>query len=235
MIHRIFAFLAVLSASAVAQVSMADVTAAAQAAPAAPAAPAAEVPAARPDTSLGRPPGMAVDFSAVLQVEEPEKIADLVVARAESLGGWFSSRGKTALQLRIPVAAADSFLSGLASLGVLLDRSLTSTSLEASLDEANSRLKARKATLRDYYAMLKESGDSTVFTIQREIAELQAEIERTQGTVLNLKDRMAYARATIHFRFQERGAPLATGKSRFRWLNRLGLPEMLGRFRHGPD
>lgn len=212
MILRLFACLALLSAPAAAQDNVAI-----------------------RDTAAGRPQGMAVDFSAVLQIEEPEKIAGVVVARAESLGGWFTSRSKTALQLRIPVAAADSFLQGLASLGVLLDRSLTSTSLEASLDETLSRLKARKATLRDYYAMLKESSDSTVFTIQREIAEMQAEIEKTQGMVQNLEDRMAYARATIHFRFQERGAPLATGKSRFQWLNGLGLPEMLGRFRDGTD
>ena len=41
---------------------------------------------------------------------------------------------------------------------------------------------------------------------------------------------MAFAEVTVHFKFQERGAPLTIGKSRFPWLNRLDLPAMMGRF-----
>jgi hypothetical protein len=185
-----------------------------------------------PDSVSGRPQGLAVTFSAVLQVEEPEKIAALVIARAESLGGWFSSRSQASLELRIPTRNADGFFESLASLGVLLDRHLSTQSLDGERDDLLHRLKARKATLQDYFAMLKESGDSTVFTIQSEVIELQADIERTEALILKSEDRMAYARATLNFRFQDRGAPLATGNSRFPWLNELGLPNLRERFRY---
>ena len=185
------------------------------------------------DSTGGPPVGLAITFSAVLQVEEQEKAAAMAIARAESLGGWFSRRAKTTVELRIPSARADSFIRGLGDLGILIDRNLSTHNLVGERDELASRLRARKATLKDYYAMLKVSGDSTVFTIQNEIVGLQAEIEGTTGQINKLEDRMAFARLAVHFRFQERGAPIATGKSRFKWLNRLDLPNLMRRFEYG--
>src|SRR5690606_28950012 len=116
-------------------------------------APAVSAPG-RTDTATARPPGMALDFSAVLQVEEADKVSSRIIARAESLGGWFSQRGKTTVRLRIPTAAADGFIRSLSGHGTLLDRNLSTQSLEGERDELLSRLKARKATLTDYYALL---------------------------------------------------------------------------------
>jgi hypothetical protein len=174
--------------------------------------------------------GVGIVFSCVLQVEESEKAAAQVIARAESLGGWFTRRAKEMLELRVPSALADSFIGGLSTLGVPLDRNLSTQGLDGERDELASRLKARRAILQDYYAMLKESGDSTIFTIQSEIVNLQSEIEQTAGQIQKLESRMAFAEITVYFRFQERGAPLTTGKSRFGWLNILDLPTMMERF-----
>jgi hypothetical protein len=182
------------------------------------------------DSVSGRPPGMAVTFSAVLQVEEPDKAADALVDKAEGLGGWFLRRTKGLVELRIPSALADSFIQGLDSLGILLDRGLHTENLEGEREELESRLKARKAVLSDYYAMLKESSDSTIFTIQNEIINLQGEIDRTTGRIQKIEDRMAMAQITVSFTFQQRGAPLTTGQSRFPWLNRLELPALMERF-----
>jgi hypothetical protein len=185
-----------------------------------------------PPDSAGRPPGVAIVFSCVLQVEESELAAKTLIARAESVGGWFTRRSKAEVQLRIPAAQADSFIAGLAAIGVPMDRNLSTESLEGQRGELSSRLKARRAMLQDYYAMLKESGDSTVFTIQSEIVDLQTEIERTVGEIGKLEERMAYANLTVAFRFFERGAPLTTGQSRFRWLNQLDLPTLMGRYEY---
>lgn len=181
-------------------------------------------------SASGRFQGVSIVFSCVLQVEESEKAAAQVIARAESIGGWFTRRAKSTVELRIPSAEADSFIGQLGSLGVPVDRNLSTQSLEGERDELVYRLKARRAILQDYYAMLKESGDSTIFTIQSEIVTLQSEIEESVGQIQKLEERMAFAEVTVHFRFQERGAPLTTGQSRFGWLNRLDLPSLMGRF-----
>lgn len=183
-----------------------------------------------PPDSAGRPPGVAIVFSCVLQVEESELAAKTLIAKAESAGGWFTRRAKSEVHLLIPAVHADSFIAGLAAIGVPMDRNLSTESLEGRRGELLSRLKARRAMLQDYYAMLKESGDSTVFTIQSEIVNLQTEIEQTSGEIGKLEQRMALADMTIRFRFFERGAPLTTGQSRFRWLNRLDLPTLMDRY-----
>jgi hypothetical protein len=193
------------------------------------AAPTAPAPLSPPD-SAGRPPGVAIVFSCVLQVEESGLAAKTLIARAESLGGWFTRRAKDEVQLRIPAPRADSFIAGLAAIGVPMDRNLSTESLESRRGELSSRLKARRAMLQDYYAMLKASSDSTVFTIQTEIVDLQTEIERTAGEIGKLEERMAFAEVTVRFRFFERGAPLTTGQSRFLWLNRLDLPTLMRRY-----
>jgi hypothetical protein len=194
------------------------------------AAPVGTNPETATDTGAGVLEGLAITFSCVLQVEENEKAALQVIARAESLGGWFTRRAKTTLELRVPAANADSLIDHLSGIGVPMDRSLSTQSLEGERNELTMRLKARRAILQDYYAMLGESSDSTIFTIQGEIVKLQGEIEQTAGEILKLEDRMAFAVITVHFRFQERGAPLTTGHSRFKWLNRLDLPALMGRF-----
>ena len=117
-----------------------------------------------------------------------------------------------------------------APLSAVVDRSLATENLEGERVELLSRLKARKAMLQDYYAMLKESSDSTVFTIQSEIVALQTEIEQTAASIHKLEDSMANAKVTVNFRFQERLAPITTGASRFRWLNRLDIPSLRERF-----
>jgi hypothetical protein len=187
-------------------------------------------PPLSPPDSAGRPPGIAIAFSGVLQVEESEAAARALIAQAESLGGWFVRRSKSDLELRVPSARADTFIAAMAALGILMDRNLTTESLEAERAESTSRLKARRGMLQDYYAVLKESSDSTLFTIQNEIVNLQTEIEQTAAQIRKLEDRMAYAQVTVYFRFFERAAPLATGQSRFEWLNRLDLPTLMRRF-----
>jgi hypothetical protein len=206
-----------------------------EALPQANAMPNAPAPLSPPD-SAGRPPGIAVAFTCVLQVEESELAARALIAKADSLGGWFMRRSKSDLELRIPSARADSFIAGLAGLGVVLDRNLSTESLEGERAELTSRLKARRSMLQDYYAVLKESSDSTLFTIQNEIVNLQTEIEQTATQITKLEDRMAFARVTVAFRFFERAAPLTTGQSRFRWLNRLNLPTLMRSFPYAnPD
>jgi hypothetical protein len=189
-------------------------------------------PTSAPAAASVLAPGLAMTFSCVLQVEEMDTTLGLLIAKSDSLGGWFTSRSKSSLVLKIPVALADSMVDFISTTGIALDRNLNTIQLEPERNELVSRLKARRATLEDYFTMLKESSDSTVFTIQSEIVRLQVEIDQTAGQIKKLEDQMAYAHLTVHFRFQERTAPIATGKSRFKWLNRLELPVFLGGFKH---
>jgi Domain of unknown function (DUF4349) len=174
--------------------------------------------------------GLSITFSCVLQVEEIDKTLASLIGKADSLGGWFTNRSKSSLILKVPTEFADSLMAFIATSGIPMDRNLQTIQLEPQRNELLSRLKARRATLDDYFAMLKESSDSTVFTIESEIVRLQTEIDQTSGQIQKLEDQMAFAQMTVYFRFQERTAPIATGQSRFKWLNRLELPTLMGGF-----
>lgn len=234
MIATLLLSTALAAASATAPAATKPASPSPQAAAAAPAtAPAATSPqAARASTAAdtARPAGLAVTFSAVLEVDEPGKAADQLVARAEAMGGWFAQRTQEYLSLRLPARHVDALLDSLPALGLVVEKSMETESLEGQQADLEARLKAKRATLDDYYAMLKVSGDSTIFTLQNAIASLQMDIEQTMQQKLKLEDRMAFARVTVSFRFQDRRAPLANGRSRFPWLNELGLQNLMGRF-----
>src|SRR4051794_20902383 len=85
---------------------------------------AAEPPAAPRQAPAAPQQGVAIVFSCVLQVEESEKAAAQVIDRAESIGGWFTHRAKETVELRVPAVLADSFIGGLSSMGVHMDRNL---------------------------------------------------------------------------------------------------------------
>jgi hypothetical protein len=191
--------------------------------------------AAKVDSTLGRPGGLELNFSAVMQVEEPTKVANLLIARTESMGGFFSNRNQDFIEFRLPMKMADAWIDSLAFAGLVIDRNLQTESLENQWVEQSSRLKAKQASLNDYYAMLKVSGDSTVFIIQNAISQLQTEIEQTQREVFKLENRMNFARLSVSFRFPDRTPPLASGKSDFEWLNRLNLQDLLQRFKYADE
>lgn len=199
---------------------------------------AATTPAAVPtsiDSGLNRPAGLELNFTAVVQVEEPAKAAENLIRRTESMGGYFSNRTQESLEFRLPMAKADAWIDSLSGIGLVVERNLQTESLEGVWLELISRLKAKRASLNDYYAMLKVSGDSTIFLIQNSITQLQREMEETSHTILKLQDRMQFAHLTINFRFPNRAAPLATGVSRFPWLNRLDLHGLLKHYQYAGE
>ncbi len=187
------------------------------------------------DSTLGRPGGLELTFTAVLQVEEPARASEKLIQRTESMGGYFSNRTQESVEFRLPIAKADAWIDSLATVGLVMDRNLQTESLEGTWLELISRLKAKRASLNDYYAMLKVSGDSTIFLIQNSITQLQQEMEETSHTILKLQDRMQYAHLAVSFRFPDRTAPLATGQSRFLWLNRLDLHTLLDHFHYAKE
>jgi Domain of unknown function (DUF4349) len=187
------------------------------------------------DSAAARPGGLELTFSAVMQVEEPAKASDRMVARTEAMGGFFFRRSQEGLELRLPMVKADAWIDSLAGDGLVVDRNLQTRSLDGEWVEQTSRLKAKQASLNDYYAMLKVSGDSTIFIIQNAITQLQGEIEQTTQEIQKLEDRMRFARISVSFRFPDRTAPLASGVSRFDWLNGLDLRNLLERFDYAQE
>jgi len=108
------------------------------------------IAASSPDTAM-RPPGLALAFTAVIQVDEPGKASQLLVDRAEAMGGYFSRRTQEYLDLRIPARKFDAFVDSLPVLGLIMEKNLETQNLDPQRTELEARIKAKRATLEEHY------------------------------------------------------------------------------------
>jgi hypothetical protein len=179
-----------------------------------------------------QPAVTAVSASLVVKVGQPESAADLLVARAKELGGWFQSRTTTAVAFRLPGAQVDAFLAEAAALGVVADRQFSATDLTAELVDQKSRLAAREGVLDQYYAILATANPKAVVAVERQITQLVEQIENLKGRIRYLEHQGAYARVDVSFQFRDRRAPTRDGSSSFAWLNTLNLEDLVMDFRY---
>jgi len=119
---------------------------------------------------------------------------------------------------------------GAESLGVVVDRSFNREDRSLELADLRSRVTARRQMLAQYMDLLRTAEQDGVLTVEREIVSLVSEIESYEGRIRVLEDRIAFARVTVDFRFQDRTAPVDDGSSSFAWLNTVNLSDLLGDF-----
>ncbi len=175
----------------------------------------------------------AVHASLVLAVEQREASADRLVAGAEALGGYFSSRTLDALTLRVPAGATEDLLALAEAEGLVTARDYTRRDLGAQLAEQQATLDSRREMLAQYFEVLAGAGADSVVTVEREITRLIAEIEQLEGALRAARNQAAYATVDIAFQFRDRAAPARDGSSSFAWLNTLNLADLLYDFQYG--
>lgn len=175
----------------------------------------------------GDPPGRAQAYRAAVQVEDPAQAADKLVAEALRQGGWFVLRTRDRLELRVPAARAQAFRDSLPRLGTLVEQDASSENLAPALADLDARLAAKRQALEQTLALLRNASDTSLFEIEASLRDLQREIDQAEGARRLIDDRLRYARLTLDFRFHERVAPLPTGRTRFAWVNALGLQNLL--------
>jgi len=189
--------------------------------------------AGKPDSTVA---GLAFAYRAVLKVDDAEAALKSLVASAESIGGYFANQSREQLDLRIPSAQAADFWKSLSGHGLMAEQYLESENLTTYVAELEGRISAKRKTLEQYYALLQNASDTTLFQIEAYISSLQQEIDAATGEKNMAEDRTAFARVNISFAFHDRTAPLPTGNTRFPWLNAMGLQTLLERFGYGrPD
>jgi len=171
-----------------------------------------------------------VNASLVLKVTQVEPAADTLVARAQEAGGWFSSRTGDRVVLRIPTARTEAFVAAAKTLGVVVDHSFQRDDRSLQLADLRSRAATRRQMLAQYMELLKTAEQDGVLTVEREIVNLVAEIERYEGQIRFLEDRIAFSEVAVDFRFQDRTAPVEDGSSSFAWLNTVTLTGLLDDF-----
>ena len=173
-----------------------------------------------------------VAASLTLKVVHRDEAAQALIDAAERVGGYFSSYTASGVVLRIPVSTTEGYLEEATALGLVVQRDYSSTDLGGELLDLRARLKGRNDVLAQFFDMVPTAGAKSIVTVEREIVNLVADIERIQGRIRYLEHQAAMSRVDIAFEFRERSAPSRDGSSSFEWLNTLNVADVVQDFRY---
>lgn len=183
-----------------------------------------------PDAELK--PRVAVTDNLTVKVSDPQKASDALVAAAESVGGYFTSRTDTGVSLRIPTAHAAKIFAIAEGQGIVIARSRDTSDFTESLEEQSTLLASRRQVLERYFDVLKSAHADAVVSVEHEMTSLIAEIEELEGSIRLEEHNLAYATLDVSYQFRDRRAPNGQGVSSFKWLNTINLGDLLGDFQN---
>lgn len=158
----------------------------------------------------------------------------MAVDFTEAHGGYFATWTEDRLELRVPAGQVTGFNGELAAAGSVVDRNWESDDVGAELAQLDAKLASRRAMLGRYRAVLSTATPEAVVPIERQMIDLIARIEETQGERDVLAHRAAFARVSITFRAIDTAPPPDVGASSFGWMNSLDLSRFTGSFRDDP-
>lgn len=175
-------------------------------------------------------PLIAVQNSVVLKVNDREKTADAIIARAEKAGGYFSNRTDASVTLKVPSASAQAVLSFIEESGIVVGRDYNARDIGYPLAEMRARLASREEVLTRYFDVISSASVEAVVTVEREMTALVQEIESLKGRLRLLEHQLAFSEIRVDFEFRDRRPPLKSGDSNFRWLNTVNLADLIQEF-----
>jgi hypothetical protein len=177
-------------------------------------------------------PRTAISSTVVVKVSDRNKAADLLVAEADKINGYFSSRADDYVTFKIPVAQAKAFLAKVEPLGKVINREMQAQDIGARLEELKTRLKSRQQVFDRYFSVLSGAGPGAVVEVEAEMTQLVTEIEGLQGQIRLIEHQLQYAEITVRFEFRDRRPPERSGSSSFAWLNTMNLVDLMQEFAH---
>ncbi len=166
-----------------------------------------------------------------MKVEEVEPAINRVKAVTEGLGGYVEhlstfggpERVQASLTLRVPQDRFDSVISSIEKLGVVESRNLGSEDVSAEFIDLEARL---KSSLREEESLLRllERAEQVgeILAIERELFRVRTDIERVQGQLNFLEQRVDLA--TIYLNLLPLDGRIATPPSASLLLDVEGLP-----------
>lgn len=126
--------------------------------------------------------------------EEMPGLRDRAAALAESFGGYVAADGPREMTLRIPDPELEAALDGLGALAHEARREIRAADVTDQYTDLEIRL-ANARALRQRLADLLERAETVedVLEVERELSRVTTEVERLEGQLRGLQDRVAFA------------------------------------------
>ena len=147
---------------------------------------------------------------------------------AKDLGGYLSVRNDTSITIRVPRSAFDEAIRRIGLTGDIVHKEITAEDVTDQYVDMEARLKNAKAMRDRLQDLLQRASVKEAIDIQAQLGKVTEEIERLEGQLKLMKDKIAYSSIAVNFaaRGNEalRDMPL---RLPFPWLQELGLPRLM--------
>jgi hypothetical protein len=163
----------------------------------------------------------------MLAVFEVDKKLDSVDQIARDLGGYLSLRGDREISVRVPRERFDEALRRIEKLGDVLHRSIAAEDVTDQYVDLELRLKNAQAVRERLEKLLQNATVKDAVEIQKELAKVTEEIERLNGKLKLLRDRIAFSTITVTFERTEPQRVRSKALLPFPWMRTMGLAPLL--------
>ena len=142
-------------------------------------------------------------------------------------GGYLSVRNDTQITIRIPRGKFDDALRTIEKLGDVVHRSVTAQDVTDEYVDMEIRLKNARAIRDRLQALLEKAQIKEAIEIQKELGKVTEEIERIEGRLKLLKDKIAFSTITVSFQPVDSQPVRDATILPFPWLQDLGLSSLM--------
>jgi hypothetical protein len=146
---------------------------------------------------------------------------------AHDNGGYLGQKKDREITVRIPRGRFESTLAAIDKVGDVLHRDVQAEDVTDEHVDLEIRIKNARAMQRRLSDLLSKASVKEALDIEKELHRVTEELERLEGRMKVLKDRIAFS--TITVAFEPRGTTIQTTNVRlpFPWLGALNLPSLL--------
>ena len=160
----------------------------------------------------------------VFQVEpELKRIEEL----ARQSGGYLSTRDNTHIVIRVPRAKFDGVVRDIEKIGHVIDRNIKAEDVTDEFMDLDTRLRSARAMRERLEKLLHSAAVKDALEIEKELGRITGEIERMEGKLKLLRDKIAYSTITVNFRAIAPDTVRDNFELPFPWLRELGLATLL--------
>jgi hypothetical protein len=164
-----------------------------------------------------------------LLVSDVHRAQDRLKQMAEEMGGYMQELSGSSMVVRVPAGRFEEAVGRLGDLGSVTDRHINAQDVTEQYYDLSIRVKNARALVESLRALLKDADQAEERRkLTVELADAVTELERLEGQLSRLSNRIAFATITVDFqRFEE--APQAELRVRlpFAWVHDLGLDNLL--------
>lgn len=161
---------------------------------------------------------------AVYQVDQGIAAVEKI---ARDHGGYLAVKKDREITVRIPRQRFDGAVGAIDKIGDVLHRDISAEDVTDEHVDLEIRIKNSRAMQHQLTALLARANVKEALEIEKELHRVTEELERLEGRMKLLNDKIAFS--TITVTFEPRGTTLTTQRPRlpFPWLSGLNLPTLL--------